>query len=162
MKSSRTNGDRPRWEEMAGLVFLTGLIIWALFYDPSQGPSFPLCLFHHWTGLPCPACGMTRSVCAFMKGQWERAVHFHPLGPLAAVILVTAWMRRIMVICIRDGDSRRVQRLRVLVGRADEFFRRPYVVRFGLILLALVWIIRVGWLGWRDPMPHPVELSFPW
>lgn len=162
MTSSRNNGDSPRWEEMIGLAFLTGLLIGAFFYGPSQGPSFPLCLFHRWTGLPCPACGMTRSVCAFMKGQWERAVHFHPLGPLAAVILVTAWMRRIIFICVRRGNSRRVQRLRAMVGRADEFFLQPHVVRFGLVLLVLVWIIRVGWLGWRDPMPHPVSFPFSW
>lgn len=160
MKSSRNNGDSHRWEEMVGLAFLTGLIIVAFFHDPSHGASFPLCLFHHWIGLPCPGCGMTRSVCAFMKGRWEEAVHFHPLGPLAAVILVGTWMRGIIFICISNGGSRLARRLRAIVERADEFFRHPYVVRFGLVLLVVVWVIRVGWLGWRDSMPHPVAFSW--
>ncbi|HXF05833.1 MAG TPA: DUF2752 domain-containing protein [Blastocatellia bacterium] len=162
MESSHKNDNRYRLEEMVGLTFLTGLIIGAFFYDPSNGPSFPVCLFHHWTGLPCPACGMTRSVCAFMKGRWEEAVYFHPLGPMAALILVGSWTKGIISICISDRGSRPARRLRSIVERMDEFFRHPYVVRFGLTLLVIMWIIRVAWLGWRDPMPHPMRLPFSW
>lgn len=32
------------------------------------------------TGLPCPGCGMTRSIIFFLTGQWERSFYVHPLG----------------------------------------------------------------------------------
>lgn len=31
-------------------------------------------------GLPCPGCGLTRSVLFFVTGQWERSFYVHPLG----------------------------------------------------------------------------------
>lgn len=31
-------------------------------------------------GLPCPGCGLTRSVLFFVTGQWERSFSLHPLG----------------------------------------------------------------------------------
>lgn len=32
------------------------------------------------TGLPCPGCGLTRSVLFCVTGQWERSFSIHPLG----------------------------------------------------------------------------------
>lgn len=34
------------------------------------------------TGIPCPGCGMTRSVFFFLTGQWERGAAMNPLGIL--------------------------------------------------------------------------------
>ena len=31
-------------------------------------------------GLPCPGCGMTRSIIFFLTGQWERSFYVHPMG----------------------------------------------------------------------------------
>lgn len=31
-------------------------------------------------GLPCPGCGMTRSVTAFLMGEFERGIRMNPLG----------------------------------------------------------------------------------
>lgn len=31
-------------------------------------------------GIPCPGCGMTRSVAAFLTGQFERGIQMNPLG----------------------------------------------------------------------------------
>jgi hypothetical protein len=51
-----------------------------------------LCPFRLATGLPCPFCGLTRSLLAAGGGQWERSLELSPLGPvvvlLAAPILV--------------------------------------------------------------------------
>ena len=60
----------------------------------TNGPS--LCPFKMFTGLPCPGCGLTRSVVALLHGDPSASVFFHPLGvPLviAAVVIgaVDAW-----------------------------------------------------------------------
>lgn len=38
------------------------------------------CVFFHLTGLPCPTCGMTRSVIALTHLNLSRAVQMNPLG----------------------------------------------------------------------------------
>jgi Protein of unknown function (DUF2752) len=39
------------------------------------------CSFYERFGLPCPTCGMTRSVVLALHGQWERAWRLAPGGP---------------------------------------------------------------------------------
>jgi uncharacterized protein DUF2752 len=60
----------------------------------SAGP--PLCPFRLLTGLPCPGCGLTRSLVSLMHGDLSAAVLFHPLGPvvaglLAGLVLAAVW-----------------------------------------------------------------------
>ncbi|MDE3033986.1 MAG: DUF2752 domain-containing protein [Acidobacteriota bacterium] len=54
-----------------------------------------LCLFHRWTGLPCPTCGMTRSWSALLRGQMSLSIHYHALGAasLLAGVSWLAWRR---------------------------------------------------------------------
>jgi hypothetical protein len=49
----------------------------------------PICPFRCVTGHPCPFCGLTRAFAAAMHLQWQEALRFNPLWPLAvAVILI--------------------------------------------------------------------------
>lgn len=48
------------------------------------------------TGIPCPLCGMTTSVCATVTGRLGDAVSANPFGLLAVVVaiwLVVTWRR---------------------------------------------------------------------
>jgi len=55
----------------------------------TAGPSF--CPFKVMTGLPCPGCGMTRSVVALLHGDATTSFYFHPLGvPLVLVVVLLA------------------------------------------------------------------------
>ncbi|MEZ5216028.1 MAG: DUF2752 domain-containing protein [Ilumatobacteraceae bacterium] len=44
-----------------------------------------LCPIRRVTGLPCPTCGMTRSVLALVRGDLVASVAAHPAGPILAV-----------------------------------------------------------------------------
>ena len=58
--------------------------------DLSTGPT--LCPFRLVTGLPCPFCGMTRSLLALGQGDLGVSVRLHPLGPVLLVAaLVGLW-----------------------------------------------------------------------
>ncbi|MEE4021804.1 DUF2752 domain-containing protein [Gordonia sp. PKS22-38] len=56
----------------------------------ADGPE--LCPFARMTGLPCPACGLTRSWVALGHGDLEATVSFNVFGPVFMVlaIVVTA------------------------------------------------------------------------
>ena len=49
-----------------------------------------LCLFHRWTGLPCPGCGLARSLAAACCLDFPAAFRFHAFGPFLALGLL-AW-----------------------------------------------------------------------
>ncbi len=49
------------------------------------------------TGLPCPGCGITRSLCYLLTGQVAESIHMHPMGiVVACFFLYVAWNRYII------------------------------------------------------------------
>lgn len=70
---------RVRWAVLGGVVTpLVGA------YCYGQGYRMPLltCPVLHLTGIPCPACGMTRSFTAIAQGNLSQAVTHHLFGPI--------------------------------------------------------------------------------
>ena len=60
----------------------------AVLFSPATLPSFQICWFARLTGLPCPGCGLTRSVCAIAHGHLAEAWHLHPFGYLFFVLFL--------------------------------------------------------------------------
>ncbi|NET39260.1 MAG: DUF2752 domain-containing protein [Cyanothece sp. SIO1E1] len=57
-------------------------------YVYNQGYQIPYeCPVRHFTGIPCPTCGMTRSLMAAMRGEWATSADHHLFGPILIVIL---------------------------------------------------------------------------
>lgn len=48
------------------------------------------CPILHFTGIPCPTCGMTRSFIAIAQGDLGSAITYHLLGPLVFLSFVVA------------------------------------------------------------------------
>lgn len=46
------------------------------------------CLFLNITGVPCPACGMTRAYVALFRGDLSQAFYYHPLFLMPIIIIV--------------------------------------------------------------------------
>jgi hypothetical protein len=38
------------------------------------------CPLRHFTGIPCPTCGMTRSLLALAQGDWSASLSYHLFG----------------------------------------------------------------------------------
>ncbi len=72
-----------RW---VGVALLLALFFWAA---PPPDPDFRACPFFWLTGRPCPLCGLTRGLCALVKGHFAEAIHFHALTPLALVLILS-------------------------------------------------------------------------
>ena len=52
----------------------------ASFVLPPDGIGINLCTMKHLFDLPCPGCGLTRSVTCFSHLELTRAWHYHPFG----------------------------------------------------------------------------------
>lgn len=65
-------------------------LLFAVFW-PAQGSGVGLCWWQSATGIPCPGCGMTRSLSCAVRGMFHESWHYHPLGlPILALSLFTA------------------------------------------------------------------------
>ena len=49
-----------------------------------------LCIFYSLTGLPCPGCGMTRSVHFLIHGDLLHSLQYHPLGLISFLVCALA------------------------------------------------------------------------
>lgn len=101
----------------------------------SLGWGIP-CFFHRFTGLPCPGCGLTRSVLALLHGHVHEAFLLHPFGPLALLVLVMSLATAVM------PDTWR-QPVLHFVTRCEQR-AAPAVV--ALVLLFVLWGLRIGGL----------------
>ena len=84
-----------------GMVLCAGAFLAFVIYQYGLCAAWlPECLFHRWTGLACPGCGMTRATHAALHGRLGVAFRFNPLGMIvvpACVVFVgmriPAWLR---------------------------------------------------------------------
>ena len=101
---------------LSGYLFVKG------FHTDLPGISCPL---RALTGIPCPGCFLTRGVAASLHGDFATAWHWHPIGPVAAALLL-----------IWSGVALRQRRLVPEHGAG--------VALAGLaVLLSLAWLVRM-------------------
>ena len=83
----------------AVLVVILGGAVAVCFVLPPEALQGPLlCPFRLLVGLPCPFCGLTRSAVLSARLDIGRAVAFHPLGPVALLILISAAIYSIVLL----------------------------------------------------------------
>jgi hypothetical protein len=120
MHALRTH--KTLWVGLAAMGILAGTLLLAHYHVPG-----PPCLFRLLTGIPCPGCGMTRSLMALWRGDLLTSFRYHPLGPplfLACLFLLMALL------------------LRRLPKLAPETQRRLWT-GIGALLIG-VWLVRFG------------------
>ena len=66
------------WKDLKN--YWAAIIVVILFYFLMHAVFDAFCPSVIVFGLPCPGCGLTRSVLFFVTGQWERSFLLHPLG----------------------------------------------------------------------------------
>lgn len=135
--SSGTNGGTPRRRAYVGLAthpiwFLSGLGAAALAINLALRWHVPLpfCLLREWTGIPCPACGSTRSLLAWSHLDPLGALRFNPLFFLACLGLIL-WTGAGLAERITRAPLR--ERLRTMTARRLS-------VSLALGLVALNWV----------------------
>jgi hypothetical protein len=91
--------DRALWATL-GVLGLTFAALMLYQRGPAGLGWYPGCLFHRFTGLQCPGCGMTRAAYATLHGDLAHAFRMNVVGmillPLAMVGLgleLIGWVR---------------------------------------------------------------------
>jgi hypothetical protein len=94
-----------------------------------------ICPFYRLTGLPCPACGLTRAFVCMAHGQFAEAWRYHALGPLLFVCFVAYALFGSAV----DAGWERLSRP-----------HRGWITAGAVAVVLAVWAVRLA--GW-DPLP---------
>lgn len=88
------------------------------------------------TGLPCPGCGMTRSLFFLATGRVGQSLWIHPMGvPIAALVFYFLWNRYVL--------GRNAKGMKVLV-----------IVAIVLLVILYIWRMR---LYFPDRIPYIYE-----
>jgi len=69
------------WSVGVSLAVVLGALVGAWLVDPGR-IGIELCWLRALSDLPCPGCGLTRSVCHLARGEVVRAAWFHTFGLL--------------------------------------------------------------------------------
>lgn len=118
------NSNRIRWIVVG---FCSSVLI-ALLCRIRWGEAIGVpCLIKWLIGIPCPMCGMTRSLTALLQGDLERSMSFHGLG----VVLLVGLVLTLLIVSAE------------LLFRRSVVFSRRYrkqgrTIGFGVISLFLI------------------------
>ena len=97
-----------------------------------------LCLFKNVTGVPCPSCGITRSLLMFISADFEKGFLLNPLGLFVgvAMLIVPLWM-------IIDGLTHKKTFAEFFLKTEQQFKTQKifYIPALTLILLNWCWNI---------------------
>jgi hypothetical protein len=114
----------------AGYIWL----YFSLLSEQSIDKPIEVCLVKHFTNIPCPSCGSTRSILALLKGDFMEAFDINPLGFLIAIIMVLSPLWIIVDIAAKKNT------LFDFYQKTENYIKRPQLA-IPLILLALInWI----------------------
>lgn len=102
----------------------------------TPGIQLPLCAFRTITGLPCPTCGVTRTVIALSRGDVGRALFMNPLAALACVAALLYLLYAAAVLALR------LPRLRPTVTASGARWLR--ITTVAAIALNWIWLIATG------------------
>ena len=124
--------SRKRWARRLFLA-LAAIYIISFLVDAGTSSLIPhTCAWEHYTGLPCPFCGLTRSICEISHGRLSQAVHYNLFGP---VVYATGILALAMSLYIWVSG-----------GRALMSKKLSIALKWAVAGIGLLWLI---WWVWR-------------
>ncbi len=99
----------------------------------TPGIQLPRCAFKTITGLPCPTCGVTRTIIALSRGDVDRALFFNPLAAIACGVGLLYLLYAAAVLALR------LPRFRPTVSAPGA--RRLRLAAVALLAVNWAWLI---------------------
>lgn len=112
------------------------MILTAAILHPPHGLGPVLCPSRWVTGLPCPGCGLSRSVSCAVRGMWTASFGYHPFGIPVVVLLVGVAVTGLLPRRVRERLTARLQPVRPLARWASIAFITAFVA-FGAVRMLL-------------------------
>ena len=103
-------------------------------HDFGNNNDFTLCLFKNITGIPCPSCGITRSLTFLIQGNIREAFYINPLGIVAAFALV------IFPVWIVGDILLKKDTFIPFYHSMEKLFRKTWVAIPAITLVLLIWL----------------------
>lgn len=100
--------------------------------------QFTVCLFKNITGIPCPSCGITRSIISLMHLDLNNAFHWNPLGFLALVAMI------VFPVWIMTDMFFRKNSLFAAYKRMERFFQQRWVAISSAFIILLIWLNNIN------------------
>lgn len=97
-----TSLARPGQRERRSGAGVAWLILLCAAVHPPHGWGVALCPSRWLNGLPCPGCGLSRSVSCAIRGMWLESWSYHPFGILVAGMLVAVAAFSVLPRGVRD------------------------------------------------------------
>ena len=112
---------------------------------PTDGLGFVLCPFNRIFDLPCPGCGLTRSITNITHGRWHSALVYNPMGYIAYGLFVFGAIWTLFPASLKGGCILQFRRQRA-------FWEGLTMITLGVaVLFGLVRLIFHGLSG--EPFP---------
>ncbi len=124
------------------LFFCAGILLGGVVLSPPHPGSpylhighIPIpdtCSFKNLTGLPCPGCGLTRSIVAGMHGDFRASLMYHRLGLLTLAYVFLQFLFRLIAI--------------VVLPLRERAFGSGKILNRGIIVLAVLYVLNWGYI----------------
>jgi hypothetical protein len=125
-----------RWAKGAlFLALMAGLLILLLYPVNVHPYADTSCTLRHFTGIPCPGCGMGRGLHLLLTGHWGYALWMNPFS--VVVLLGTVWIMGTAAYDVARGTQHTPAALSALT----HWGQRLWWVWAPLLLLNWLWNI---------------------
>ena len=106
--------------------------------SPPKGAGVLTCWFREATTLPCPGCGLTRSLSCAMRGMLVPSWHSHPMGLFILALFIFTAAQSLLPRSFRDQLARQMQARAPIVHRLYLAFVVVFVA-FGVGRAVVHW-----------------------
>ncbi|MCW6036636.1 DUF2752 domain-containing protein [Spirulina subsalsa FACHB-351] len=145
--SSTEKGDR-----ILKLSVVSSPILGAYFFSHVDLSSPFACPLREFTGIPCPGCGLTRSLMAIAQGHLYQSLSYHILGVFLFVFLVLALL-------YFSTELIKGHPLKISLSGPLRRHKPPFLPFLGLFLLSY-YLTRLALL-WQSDQLLPALLNSP-
>lgn len=139
LSSNSLSGNARRVRSML-LALCCSPLVGAYFYNQNYRVSFIGCPLRHWTGIPCPTCGMTRSFMAIVRGDLSQAVAEHLFGP----VLFTGFLIATVHMALEVVTGRQLGACYISIFKRRKIQVLCLVMFFSYYLLRLCYLSETG------------------
>ena len=118
---------------LAGYIWLSFALL-----NESESNPIQVCLIKHFTTVPCPSCGSTRSIILLTEGNFIQALNMNPMGVIIAIFMVFSpiWI-------IADIITRK-KTFFDFYQKAEHYIKRPRYAIPLILLVIINWIWNIA------------------